>query len=163
MYGQSKAAGDAVAATVPRHYIIRTSWVVGDGKNFVKTMSALAERDIDPNVVDDQFGRLSFTEDIAAGIGHLFASKAPFGTYNLTNEGAIMSWADVARHVFEMRGADSERVTGVSSATYFAGKSVAPRPMNSVLALDKIEATGFTPRPALDALRAYTSTISEPR
>src|SRR5690606_31417378 len=42
VYGQSKAAGDLAVATAPRHYIVRTSWVVGSGPNFVKTMAKLA-------------------------------------------------------------------------------------------------------------------------
>ena len=67
VYGQTKAAGDVVVATVPRHYIVRTSWVIGEGKNFVRTMASLAERGIDPSVVDDQIGRLTFTDDIARG------------------------------------------------------------------------------------------------
>ena len=31
VYGQTKAAADAVVGTVPKHYIVRTSWVVGNG------------------------------------------------------------------------------------------------------------------------------------
>ncbi|KEP73911.1 dTDP-4-dehydrorhamnose reductase, partial [Microbacterium sp. SUBG005] len=61
VYGQTKAAGDALVSVVPRHYIVRTSWVIGDGNNFVRTMASLAERGIDPRVVDDQVGRLTFT------------------------------------------------------------------------------------------------------
>ena len=75
MYGQTKAAGDAVVATVPRHYIVRTSWVIGDGRNFVRTMASLAERGVDPAVVDDQIGRLTFTSEIARGIRHLVRSE----------------------------------------------------------------------------------------
>lgn len=44
VYGQTKAAGDAVVATLPRHLVVRTSWVVGDGRNFVTTMADLAAR-----------------------------------------------------------------------------------------------------------------------
>ncbi len=47
VYGQTKAAGDAVVSVVPRHYIVRTSWVIGEGNNFVRTMASLAERGID--------------------------------------------------------------------------------------------------------------------
>lgn len=139
VYGQSKAAGDIAAATVPRHYIVRTSWVIGDGNNFVRTMKSLDERDIAPSVVDDQIGRLSFTQDIAAGIAHLVEKGAEFGTYNLSNTGEPASWADIARKVFE----DPSQVTGVSTEEYFADKQAAPRPLNSVLDLSKIEATGF--------------------
>ena len=50
---------------------------------------------------------------------------------------------------------DATVVTGVSTAEYFAGKQAAPRPLNSVLPLDKIEATGFAPRDHLVALDEY--------
>ncbi len=43
VYGQSKAAGDLAVAGNPRHYILRSSWVVGDGPNFVRTMLRLRE------------------------------------------------------------------------------------------------------------------------
>lgn len=155
VYGQTKAAGDAVVATLPRHYIVRTSWVIGDGANFVRTMTSLAERGIDPSVVNDQFGRLSFTEDIAEGIAHLLRTRAAYGMYNLTNEGAVMSWAEIAQLVFTSTGHSAKRVTGVTTAEYFADKQVAPRPLNSALSLDKIEATGFTPRDARAALESY--------
>ena len=155
VYGQSKAAGDAIVATVPKHYIVRTSWVIGDGNNFVRTMASLAERGIDPSVVDDQFGRLSFTEDIAAGIAHLLTKRPEYGIYNLTNEGEAMSWADIARLVYEATGHDPARVSGTSTAEYFAGKQVSPRPLNSRLSLEKIKATGYAPRDAQVALKAY--------
>jgi dTDP-4-dehydrorhamnose 3,5-epimerase len=129
--------------------------VIGDGANFVRTMASLAERGIAPSVVDDQVGRLSFTSDIAAGIRHLVESNAAYGTYNLTGAGEPASWADIARRVFAAAGHDAAAVTGVSTAEYFAGKQVSPRPLNSVLPLDKIEATGFTARDHLVALDEY--------
>lgn len=147
VYGQTKAAGDAVVATVPRHYIIRTSWVIGDGNNFVRTMAALAENEVNPRVVDDQFGRLTFTEDVARGIRHLLETKSPYGVYNLTCAGEPKSWADIARTVFDAVGTDAARVIGVSSEDYFGASpaATAPRPKNSVLDLTKIERTGFKP------------------
>ena len=161
VYGQTKAAGDAIVQTLPRHYIVRTSWVIGEGANFVRTMASLAERGIDPAVVDDQLGRLSFTDDIAAGIVHLLRERPEFGTYNLSNEGPVMSWAEIAKLVYAQTGHDAERVTGITTAEYFAGKAAAPRPLNSALALDKIEATGFTPRDARQALEAYLASSTE--
>ncbi len=155
VYGQTKAAGDAIVQTLPRHYIVRTSWVIGEGGNFVRTMASLAERGIDPSVVDDQIGRLSFTPDIAAAILHLLAERPAYGVYNVSNSGEPGSWAQIAARVFELTGHDPARVTGVTTAAYFAGKQAAPRPLNSVLSLDKIAATGFTPRDADEALREY--------
>lgn len=146
VYGQTKAAGDQIVSTVPRHYIVRTSWVIGDGKNFVRTMLSLAERGVSPSVVNDQFGRLTFAPEIARAIRHLLERGAPYGTYNLTGSGSVMSWADVARRTFELAGYEPERINGVTAAEYFGNVKtpVAPRPQCSTLDLVKIQATGFT-------------------
>ena len=162
VYGQTKAAGDAIVSTVPAHYIVRTSWVIGEGKNFVRTMASLAGRGVEPSVVDDQIGRLSFTEDIAAGILHLLSSGAEYGVYNLTNDGEPASWADIARRVYALTGHSEAAVTGVSTEEYFKDKPAAPRPLNSVLALDKIKAAGFVPADADERLAAYLGGGAEP-
>jgi dTDP-4-dehydrorhamnose 3,5-epimerase len=140
---------------VPRHYIVRTSWVIGEGNNFVRTMASLAGRGIEPSVVNDQIGRLSFTLDIAAGIRHLLESQADYGTYNLSNDGDGQSWADIAGDVYELVGEPRSAVTGVSTEEYFKGKDVAPRPLHSILDLTKIKESGFAPRPARLALEEY--------
>ena len=156
VYGQTKAAADAIVATVPQHYILRTSWVIGEGKNFVRTMASLAERGIKPSVVNDQIGRLTFTDDLAAGIQHLINSKSSFGTYNLSNKGPASSWADIASQVYKLTGHNPEDVSGVSTDEYFAGKEgIAPRPLWSMLDLSKIEATGFIPLSWEDRLQEY--------
>jgi dTDP-4-dehydrorhamnose 3,5-epimerase len=161
VYGQSKAAGDAAASTIQRHYIVRTSWVVGEGPNFVRTMANLAARGVDPRVVADQRGRLTTAHDLARGIRHLLDSHAPYGVYNLTGGGDPQTWAEVARTVFLLRGADPDRVTPVTTAEYYsaATEPVAPRPRNSVLDLTKIEATGFRSKSTADLLTEYLSTI----
>ncbi len=155
VYGQTKAAGDAVVATVPRHYLLRTSWVIGDGKNFVATMASLADRGIAPSVVADQFGRLTFTDEIVAAIDHLLAADAPYGTYNVSNGGPVTSWAEVAKAVYAGRGQDPAAIAEVTAEVYGRGKDLAPRPRHSALDLTKITATGFVSRPAADRLAAY--------
>ena len=156
VYGQSKAAGDAAVGVCPQHYLVRTSWVVGDGKNFVKTMLSLAERGITPSVVADQTGRLTFASDLAAGIIHLLTSGAEFGTYNLSGDGPIVSWADVAKRVYERAGHSPDEVTAVTTEEYYAGQEgIAPRPLSSALDLAKIKATGFTPADSTERLEAY--------
>lgn len=165
VYGQTKAAGDAIVSTVPRHYIVRTSWVIGEGKNFVRTMASLAARGINPKVVDDQVGRLSFTTDIAAGIKHLVESRSDYGSYNITGAGEPATWAEIAGDVFALTGNDSTRVGPVSTAQYFsaADAPVAPRPLNSVLAMDKLASTGFVATPFRETLEEYVSSIRQPR
>jgi dTDP-4-dehydrorhamnose 3,5-epimerase len=132
---------------------------VGEGGNFVRTMASLADRGISPSVVGDQIGRPTFTADLAGGIAHLLATGAPFGTYNLTCDGEPASWAEVARAVYEARGRSADDVTPVTTAEYFADKpSAAVRPLNSVLDLTKIRATGFRPRDWRTALAEYLGT-----
>jgi dTDP-4-dehydrorhamnose 3,5-epimerase len=163
VYGQSKAAGDLAAATTPRHYVVRTSWVVGDGENFVRTMARLADEGACPSVVDDQVGRLSFADEVARAVRHLVLSGAAYGTYHVSNGGSPLSWADVAAEVFRLRGRDPEDVRRVSSQEYAAGRSVAPRPTSSVLSLGRLGATGFEPADAAEALRAYVAGVPAPR
>lgn len=155
-YGQTKAAGDIAASAVPKHYIARTSWVVGEGKNFVGTMASLAEKGVSPKVVNDQIGRLTFTEDLAKGIKHLLKNNSPYGTYNISNEGEPMSWSEIASLVYELTGHDPKSVTGISTEEYFKDKeNISPRPMNSTLNLDKIKLEGFEPRDMIEALKNY--------
>jgi dTDP-4-dehydrorhamnose 3,5-epimerase len=154
-YGASKAAGDLAVAAAPRHYLLRTSWVVGEGNNFVRTMARLARGGVSPTVVDDQVGRLTFTDDLAAATRHLLESQAPFGTYNVTNSGPAQSWADIARDVFAACGRERNDVTGATTVEYTAGQETAPRPRCSLLDLRKLEATGFSTPTVADALAGY--------
>jgi dTDP-4-dehydrorhamnose 3,5-epimerase len=156
VYGQSKAAGDIAAATAEKHYILRTSWVVGEGKNFINIMGGLAAKDIKPSVVNDQIGRLTFTKDLAQAIKYLLDTKPEYGTYNVTNDGDPVSWADIAEIVYEHSGKNADDVTGVTTEQYYTGKeNIASRPLQSELSLDKIKAAGFTPRGWRDALDEY--------
>jgi dTDP-4-dehydrorhamnose reductase/dTDP-4-dehydrorhamnose 3,5-epimerase len=157
VYGQTKAAGDALVATLPRHLLLRTSWVVGDGRNFVATMVGLADRGASPSVVDDQHGRLTFTGELARAIRHLLAVDAPSGTYNVSNDGPVQTWAGIARDVFALRGREPGAVTPVSTEAYAAGKQLAPRPRHSSLDLARLRATGFVPEEASAALRRYVT------
>jgi dTDP-4-dehydrorhamnose reductase len=157
VYGQTKAAGDVAVATTPRHYLVRTGWVVGDGRNFVRTMRDLAEQGVRPSVVDDQVGRLTFTTELARATRHLIDSHAPFGTYNVTNGGEPCSWAAIAAEVFALAGRERSDVVRVTTDDYVAGAggAVAPRPLAGGLDLAKIRATGFEPQDQLEGLRAY--------
>ena len=85
-------------------------------------------------------------------------SKAPYGTYNVTNSGSLASWADITRQIFALAGHDDLPVTDTTSAEYFANKpGIAPRPLNSDLSLDKLHATGFISQDWREALREYVT------
>lgn len=143
VYGQTKAAGDVLVATLDRHLIIRTSWVVGEGKNFVSTMKRLAAESKPVTVVQDQVGRLTFSDDLARAIEQLVQREAS-GTFNISNSGPATSWYQIARKIYELEGRDAALVKPVTTAEYFAENSnVSKRPKFSVLSLNKLEALGI--------------------
>ena len=156
VYGASKAAGDLLVEQLDNFYLLRTTWVIGEGKNFVRTMLGLAEKNISPTVVHDQIGRLTFTRELVRIIDHLLSTQAPFGTYNATNDGPLESWADITRRIFELVGRNDLTVTNTTTAEYFAGKDgIAPRPLGSDMSLDKLHSTGFASRDWTHDLKDY--------
>jgi len=156
-YGRTKLAGDLVVESVPKHYLVRTSWVIGNGGNFVRTMLGLGGRGVEPKVVSDQIGRPSFTVDLARAIDHLLTRSAEFGTYNFSNNGEPVSWAQLTREIFNAAGYNLN-VEDVTTEDYFAGKpQTAKRPLYSLLNLDKLEKTGFENRDWKEALKEYVS------
>ncbi len=156
VYGASKAAGDLLVEQLDNFYLLRTTWVIGEGKNFVRTILGLAEKNISPTVVHDQIGRLTFTRELVRIIDHLLSTQAPFGTYNATNDGPLESWADITRRIFELAGRNDLTVTNTTTAEYFAGKDgIAPRPLGSDMSLDKLHSTGFASRDWTHDLKDY--------
>lgn len=156
VYGQSKTAGEVAALSFESHTVIRASWVIGDGKNFVSTMIKLAQAGKSPRVVDDQYGRLTFSDDLASSIMHLIDSAQRPGIYHVQSTGELQSWYQLACKIFEKTGRQASDVIPVSSEEYF--KHVlysAPRPRNSSFSLRKIQATGYSPTDQHQALERY--------
>jgi dTDP-4-dehydrorhamnose 3,5-epimerase/reductase len=158
VYGQTKAAGDALLGSLPAHYLLRTSWLIGDGHNFVRTIASLADRGVSPEVVNDQFGQLTFTTEITSAIVHLLRAKR-YGNLQPQQQRRAMTCADIARVVFQARGRDAASVKSVTTAEYAAGKSLAPRPEHSALSLVKIISSGFRPADAMTQLQEYLSSL----
>lgn len=155
VYGASKLAGEReVRALCPRHWIVRTSWLFGPGRNFVATILAQARRDAPLRVVDDQVGSPTYTEDLAAGLAALL--EAPrFGIYHLTN-GGHCSWFEFATAIVRAVGL---RVP-VEPIPSTALARPAPRPPYSVLRNACWELEGRPPlRPWPEALSAYLARI----
>lgn len=156
VYGQSKAGGELAVSLLQKYYLLRTSWVIGDGKNFVRTMISLGEKGISPTVVADQVGRLTFTNELVRAIDHLLGTEAAYGTYNVSNGGEPASWADITRAIFEIKGYSELNVTDTTTKEYFRGKEgVAPRPLKSDFDLSKLESTRFTPEDWRKSLEQY--------
>ncbi len=94
-YGASKLEGEiSIAKATKRYYIIRTSWLFGlHGVNFVDKMLKLGKSNPSVKVVNDQFGKPTYTKDLAYKV--LDILNRDYGIYHITNEG-ICSWYEFA-------------------------------------------------------------------
>jgi dTDP-4-dehydrorhamnose reductase len=138
VYGASKLAGEAaVREANPDHLILRTAWVYSPfGRNFAKTMLALARTRDRLNVVDDQHGNPTSALDIADAIFAVVKRWAnaggsrPAGIYHFAGSG-VATWCGFARQIFETSrklGGPFADVAAITSQEY---PTKAIRPKNS--------------------------------
>lgn len=137
VYGETKAEAEKyVSMMSDKFFILRTAWLYGDGKNFVKTMLRLSEDHEEVRVVNDQFGSPTSAEELAKAIDSLLFTDN-YGIYHATCEGSC-NWAEFAEEIFRLAG-KSTRVVGITTAEYNAP---ANRPAHSVLENRMLKAVG---------------------
>lgn len=102
VYGRTKLDGENFVKTLnPKHYIVRTAWLYGDGNNFVKTMINLSKTHNELKVVNDQIGTPTSTVDLARVIVKLIDEKN-YGLFHCTCKG-VCSWYDFAKEIFRLK------------------------------------------------------------
>ncbi|MBL1223874.1 dTDP-4-dehydrorhamnose reductase [Enterococcus sp. BWR-S5] len=153
-YGRTKLLGEQIVEeTMSKYYIVRTSWVFGKyGHNFVFTMQKLAETRDQLTVVNDQFGRPTWTRTLAEFMLFVVKENAPYGVYHLSNENSC-SWYEFAKEILKDTAVE---VLPVDS-TQFPQK--AKRPQYSVMDLSKAEALGFVIPTWQDALKQMLASL----
>lgn len=128
MYGRTKLAGENfVKEFADRYFIIRTAWLYGDGKNFVKTMLRLSETNDRVRVVKDQVGSPTSAEELAKAAAYLLPTEN-YGLFHGTCEGSC-SWAEFTEEIFRLAG----KKTAVEPITTEEFGAAAPRPAYSIL------------------------------
>lgn len=154
-YGKTKLEGENfVKEFAKKHFILRTAWLYGDGKNFVKTMLALAENHDELNVVCDQVGTPTSAVELAKMI-HYLEGTENYGTFHATCEGDT-NWADFAEAIFKGAG-KNVKVNHVTSKQYKEmNPASANRPAYSILEDYMIKLTSdFVMADWQDALDVY--------
>lgn len=151
VYGQSKLDGENfIKDFLTNYFIVRISWLFGEGKNFVNTMLSLKDKE-QINVVNDQIGRPTYTKDLSRLLVDMIESDK-YGIYNVSNEGEFVSWADFAKEIFNQKGIKT-KVQPISSDEY---KTKAKRQSNSRLDTSDLIKNGFNTLPDWkDALKRF--------
>ena len=141
VYGKTKLAGEElVKSFASRYYIIRTAWLYGDGKNFVKTMLSLSESHDEVSVVKDQVGTPTSTKELAKAIHYLLGTQN-YGIFHGTCEGDT-NWADFTEEIFKIAGKNT-KVNHVTTKEYTEkNPQAAPRPAYSILENYMFKLTG---------------------
>jgi len=131
-YGKTKLEGENfVKEFAKKHFIFRTAWLYGDGKNFVKTMLRLSETYDAVNVVCDQVGTPTSAKELAKMIRHLEGTDN-YGTFHATCEGNT-NWAAFTEEIFKLTG-KTTKVNHVTSEQYAQmNPASAKRPAFSIL------------------------------
>lgn len=130
-YAMTKLRGERHVRKLPRHLIIRTSWLFGGPNSFVVKILKQAKEEEIP-VVADQFSRPTFAEDLAQAIEGLIDAGV-VGTCHFANEGWC-SLAEFAEQILEMIGSEA-KVQHVPSDFF---PVVANQPKFSVLQLNEL-------------------------
>ena len=166
MYGKTKLAGENFVRDFgEKYFIVRTAWLYGDGKNFVKTMLRLAQEHSEVGVVKDQYGTPTSAMELAKAIKYLLPTEN-YGLFHGTCEGSCTyhatcegqcSWADFASEIFRLAGKD----TKVNYITTEEFGSPTKRPAYSILDNYMLRlTTDFTFAPWQDAITEYMKTVT---
>lgn len=131
-YGKTKYEGERfVEQFAQRYFMLRTAWLYGDGKNFVKTMLSLSETHEELSVVGDQFGSPTSAVELAKMI-HFLEPTENYGLFHATCEGQT-NWADFTEEIMRLAGKKT-KVNHVTSAQYKEmNPASADRPAFSIL------------------------------
>ena len=124
------------------------------GHNFVYTMKRLAQTHPRLTVVDDQYGRPTWTRTLAEFMVYIIENNADYGIYHLSNDNSC-SWYEFAKEI--LKETDVE-VAPVTSAEY---PQKAKRPQYSVLDLTKAKNTGFVIPTWEEALADMTASLEK--
>ena len=159
VYGKTKLEGEKmVQENCQKYFILRTAWLYGEGKNFVKTMLSLSKKNKELRVVNDQIGSPTYAKDLAKAIKEIIEKKSDkYGIYHVTNKGEV-SWYEFAKKIFEIKNIEIK----VNPCTSEEFPRPAPRPHYSVLSNQKWIDAGFTPmRDYEEALNEYLNSLKD--
>jgi dTDP-4-dehydrorhamnose reductase len=161
VYGSTKQFGERMIqrAQGVDWIIIRTAWLYGPGGPcFPQSILNAARAGKPLNVVDDQVGSPTFTNDLAQATLELIDKRAQ-GIWHVVNDGQT-SWHGFAAAILEEFKVDAKLSRTTSSEWKKSRPTSATRPAYSVLDISPFEKlTGHRTRHWREALREYASIV----
>lgn len=150
-YGRTKLAGENfVTENCEKYFIIRTAWLYGEGKNFVRTMIDLSKTNDEVRVVNDQIGSPTSTTELANMIEKLIETEE-YGIYHGTCEG-YCSWYELTCEIYRLLDIKT-KVISVATEEF---PRPAKRPKYSVLENKRLYGLGiYKFKSWKDALKVY--------
>lgn len=153
-YGKSKLMGEENSKLAEKYYILRTAWLYGQGKNFVRTMIGASQKRDEVTVVCDQHGSPTSTTTLCQIIEQIMEKEPEYGIYHSTNEG-FTTWFEFTKTIYSIKGITTivKPVTSEEYANMYPQSS--KRPFNSKLSKEKLHNVGIYPSNYVDALEEY--------
>jgi len=141
IYGKTKLSGERAIQQImlKNSIIIRTSWLYSEfGKNFVKTIIDLGNKEESINVVSDQIGSPTYATDLAnvilSIVNNGFNNIDKTDILHFSNEGEV-SWYEFSKEIIQLSDSQS-KLSPISSLEY---RTKAMRPEMTALKTDKIK------------------------
>jgi dTDP-4-dehydrorhamnose reductase len=125
-----------------RYFVLRTSWVFGDGDNFIRTMLSLAGERDQIKVVADQVGAPTSAQWLAEIGVQMIGSGIDSGVYHSVPDGHV-SWHGLAVFAIEIAASYGEgikvKLENILPITTQEYPVIAKRPLNSRLSNQKLK------------------------
>lgn len=153
VYAQSKLIGEWMAATWPRHYVLRVESLFGGprARGSVDTIVGAVRNGGSARVFRDRWVSPSYVDDVAEATAFVLTRSTPFGLYHCVNTG-VATWLEVGQEVARLLDRPTEVLTPVSVDDV---QLRAPRPRFAALSNQKLARAGFTMPTWQDALARY--------
>lgn len=138
VYGKSKYAGESyVKEFCSKHFIVRSTWVYGEGDNFITDFLKKVEQGERIRISGKQYGTPTSAEKLAEFIMQLIKTNE-YGTYHATNKG-VCSRLEFAQMILKILGKDADLSRVSADESDFQKKL----PVNSVLENFVLDITGI--------------------
>jgi dTDP-4-dehydrorhamnose reductase len=166
VYALTKLGGEQIAASVPEHLIIRTSWLFGgaaENNDDVLATIRAAERGERQELIGDQYSRPTYTVDLARTITALLASpEIPGGVLHIANEGTA-SRHELGVHTLRSYDAELSRAYPPVPVPFADAALVGRRPKFSSLNTDRLASLGHTMPRWQDAVDRHCAVLAASR